>query len=89
MAKTSNSQIFARGSFRTRTLAVFGSKNLPLVFCPYTPIIYGVLVDRTIPLAQEIDAEGAGRHSAGSRGVVWNREDRGGELDEKEKEGGR
>ena len=64
-------------------------KNLPLIFRPHTPIFYGILVGGTITLAQEVDANGIRRRGAGTRGGIGSREDRGGELDEKEKEGGR
>ena len=58
-----------------------------MVFRPHTPIFYGVLVGRAIPLTQEVDADGTGRYGAGARGDIGGREDRGGELDEEE-EGG-
>jgi len=60
MTKTSNSQILARGSSGIRILTILAPKDLSLVLRPYPPIVYGVLVDRTIAFTQEIDADGAG-----------------------------
>ena len=89
MSKTSNLQILARRSLQVRVLTVLVPKNILLVFRPRTPIVYRAVVGRAIPFAQETDANGARRCSAGTRRRIGSREDRGGELDEEEKEGGR
>lgn len=87
MIKTNYSQILARGSFRIRILTVLVPKYLPLVFRPHAPIFYRVLIGRAVAFAQETDVDGVGRCGTGTGGVIGNRENRGGELDEKDKEG--
>ena len=89
MSKTNNSQIIARRSLQVRVLTVLVLKNILLVFRPLAPIVYRAVVGRAIPFAQETDANGARRCSARTRGRIGGGKDRGGELDEKEKEGGR
>lgn len=60
MTKISNSQILARGSPGIRILTILAPEDLSLVLRPHTPVIYRVLVGRTVAFTQEIDADGTG-----------------------------
>lgn len=87
--KIAHLQVLARGPPRVRILAVLVTKGIPLILRPHAPVLDGALVGRAIPFPQEINGDGAGRSRAGPRASTWDGKNRGGELNEKEKEGGR
>ena len=68
-------------------MTVLAAKDVPLILRPNTPIFHGALVCRTIPFAQEIDADRAGRDCTRMRVLIWNCKGGRGEVYEKE-EGG-
>lgn len=69
-------------------MTILAAENLPLIFRPYTPIIYRVLVHGAIPLPEESHADRPGGGGTRTGVLVGNGEDGGSELYEEEKESG-